>query len=202
METQTTIRKIMNKLTIEYTKFKNIIRINVIPALSEFFRTTPFWHNFTGITRRSTYEAKPRTWFDSIAKIHDIAFKFNGASQVYFGAFKSAEQSKTNIETDMRFFQVLWHDLRYFTFIASEWEYSRQACEYYGIIVAGMDFIFELAVDFLLIPFAVVILGLNIILNYSNIIIRKRNHPSKCYWWLVILINFLHRNPIALCHHV
>jgi len=139
-----------------------------LSATAYFFRTIPPWHKFTGPTRRGSYDSQPRTGFDYYAKIHDIAFRDKGASQVYFGAFKSAEQSRTNIVVDWLFFSKLFCGIISGEYFRQQWK----CCSFYDFgdrLLTVFDFCIQTIFDTLLVPAAIIILGINIGLNYLNI---------------------------------
>jgi len=144
----------------------------LLQRIAEFNKTIPFWHKYTGPSRRKGFDLTPRTAFDYVSKRHDLDFSEFKASRVYFGAFISAKQSTININVDIRFFKNLFKDLITFKYFKNQWLYCSEYC-YQDKLVTAFDFIFETVIDFLLVPCAIVILGLNIGLNYLNIQMEK-----------------------------
>ena len=143
-----------------------------LKAIAYFFRTIPPHHKYTGPSRRGDFNLPPRTAFDYVAQRHDLDFSKFKASRVYSGAFISAEQSFINIDVDTRFFENLFKDLITFEYFKNQWLLCSVYC-YQDKLVTAFDFIFETVIDFLLVPCAIVILGLNIGLNYLNIQMEK-----------------------------
>jgi len=137
-----------------------------------YLNTIPYWHNFTGPSRRGSYDLEPRTAFDSIAKVHDIAFRDLKASKVYFEAFISITQSIQNIKADYLFFKTLVYDLITLKYFKNQYKYCRLSNK--TLLMTILDIIFETTIEFaILIECGIIILGINIILNSLNTITRK-----------------------------
>lgn len=108
----------------------------------KFFRTIPFWHNFTGISNKGDFSLPGVTCLDEISKEHDKA----GAK---FPAWKSKDKQK-NIKADQQFIDSFLDSIRYGSII------------FHNIELTGWKAIYNIPIDFIIGLIGVCIFKINI----------------------------------------